>query len=55
MIDKIVTRPKAADERVWRNEYLLKLEHEGLTPINEDTVCPRKPLRYALYQPAILK
>lgn len=55
MTDKIVTRPKTADERVWRNEYLLKLEQEGLTPIKEDTVCPKKSLRYALYQPAILR
>lgn len=48
MTDKIVTRPKTADERVWRNEYLLKLEQEGLTPIKEDMVSPRKSLRYVL-------
>ena len=45
---KIVTGPKPVEERVWRNEYLLKVEQEqvGLEAIKEDVVYPRKSLRY---------
>jgi len=44
---KIVTGPKPVEERVWRNEYLLKVEQEqvGLEAIREDVVYPRKSLR----------
>ncbi|KAF8421946.1 hypothetical protein EV426DRAFT_178601 [Tirmania nivea] len=44
--DKIVTGPKPVEERVWRNEYLLKVEQEqtGLEAIREDVVYPRKSL-----------
>lgn len=43
---KIVTGPKPAEERVWRNEYLLKVEQEqvGLEAIREDVIYPRKSL-----------
>ena len=45
---KIVTGPKPVEERVWRNEYLLKVEQEqvGLEAIREDVVYPRKSLKY---------
>ena len=48
--EKLVMRPKPAEERVWRNEYLLKVEQEqmGLEAISEDVVYPRKSLRYVL-------
>lgn len=41
-----MTAPKPAEERMWKNEYLVKVEQEGLASIKEDSVYPRKSLRY---------
>ncbi|KAF8474861.1 hypothetical protein BDZ91DRAFT_281884 [Kalaharituber pfeilii] len=40
--DKLATGPKPVEERVWRNQYLASIEQEGLSPIKEDPVFPRK-------------
>lgn len=44
-LEKLVTGPKPAEDRVWRNQYLVAPEEDKLGIIKEDAVYPRKSLR----------